>query len=217
MLKKILIGLAVLVAGFFGYAATQPDNYKVTRKIEIAAPPSTVFSEVNSLKRFGEWSPWEKLDPAMKKSWSGPESGVGSAYAWEGNDKVGQGKMTIASSETDKKVSYNLEFIKPFASTAVTDMTINGAAAPVTVEWTMTGKQNLMGKAMGVFMNMDKMIGKDFENGLSNLKTVAEKAAKDAAAAPPPAVPPTDSPAPPPPADGAAPPAPAPAEGAKTP
>jgi hypothetical protein len=208
MLKKILIGLAVLIAGFFGYAAMQPDDYKVTRKIQIDAPPSAVFGEVNSLKKFADWSPWEKLDPTMKKAWSGPDVGVGSAYAWEGNDKVGQGKMTIAASEPDKKVSYNLEFIKPFASTAVTDVTINGAASPVTVEWTMTGKQNLMGKAMGVFMNMDKMIGKDFENGLSNLKTASEKVAKDAAAAPPPAAPPTDSPAPP---------APAPAEGAKTP
>jgi hypothetical protein len=213
MLKKILIGLVVLLAGFFGFAAMQPDSYSVTRKIQIDAPPSAVFSQINSLKKFGEWSPWDKLDPAMKKSWTGPEAGVGQSYAWEGNDKVGKGKMSITQSEPDKKVAYALEFIEPFPSTAQTDLAISGTAAPVTVEWTMTGKQNLMGKAMGVFMNMDKMIGKDFEKGLAELKTVSEKAAKDAAAAPPPAAPPGDAA---PPAEGNAPPAP-PAEAPKAP
>lgn len=216
MLKKILIGLLVVVGGFFGFAAMQPDTYTVTRKIQIDAPPGVVFGHLNDLKKFGEWNPWDRMDPTMKKTYGGKESGVGSTYAWEGNDKVGKGKMTITASEPDKKVAIDLEFIEPMSSKADTAFTVDGSAAPVTVAWTMKGHNNLMSKAVGVFMNMDKMLGAQFDEGLGNLKTLAEKAAKDAAAAPAPAVPPEGSPAPP--AEGAAPPAPAPAEGAaKTP
>jgi hypothetical protein len=183
MLKKILVVVAVLLVGFLGVVAMQPDSYSVSRKTQIDAPAEVVFAKVNSFKSWGEWSPWEKLDPNMKKTFTREEGGVGATYAWEGNDKVGKGKMEIKESVPGKKVSYTLEFVEPFASTADTDVVIDGAAAPVIVSWTMTGKNNFMSKAFGMFMNMDQAIGKDFEEGLANLKRISEQAAKDAAAA----------------------------------
>ena len=206
MLKKILIGLVVLVGGFFGFAAMQPDTYTVTRKVQIDAPPSVVFAQINSLKSFGAWNPWDRLDPKMKKTY-GKEEGVGATYSWEGNDQVGKGLMTITKVVPEKQVELSLEFKEPFANKAETAFAIEGSASPVTVVWTMKGHNDVMAKAAGIFMNMDKMLGDQFTEGLGNLKTIAEKAAKDAAAAPPPAAPPEGSPAPPP--DGAAPPAPA--------
>lgn len=193
MLKKILIGLVVLVGGFFAVAALQPNTWTVTRKVQIDAPPAVVFAQLNGMKKFDAWNPWNQLDPAMKKTFE-KEEGVGSSYSWEGNDEVGKGTMAITAVEPEKKVDWTLEFKEPFPSKANGTWALEGAAPPVTVAWTVSGHHNLMSKAMGLFVSMDKMMGPDFERGLGNLKATAEKAAKEVPAAPPPvAAPPAEA------------------------
>jgi hypothetical protein len=194
MLKKVLLGLAGLVAAFLIFAATRPDTYHVERSTKIAASADTIFAEVNDFRAFPAWSPWQKRDPAMKTTISTPSTGVGATYAWEGNKEVGKGKMTLTESQAPTHTKERLEFLEPFASVADTGFNIKpeGAGAS-TITWYMDGKSNFMGKVMGVFMDMDKMIGKDFEEGLTNLKKIAEAkqtaAAAATAAAPPPAEP----------------------------
>lgn len=187
MLKKLLIGLGVLLAVFLVVVATRPDSYTVSRSVEMAAPPAMVFAQVNDFHKWGAWSPWAKLDPNQKTTFGGAESGTGATYAWEGNDDVGAGRMTIEDSSPDAKVKIKLEFLKPFPSNADTSFTFEAAGAGTKATWTMEGHNNFMSKAFGLFVSMDSMIGKDFEKGLAQMKTVAEAEAKkqadDAAAA----------------------------------
>lgn len=176
MLKKILIGLAVAIVLLLGAIVAQPDEYRVSRSTTISAPPATVFPHVNEFKNWAAWSPWAKLDPAMKESFSGPATGQGSVYEWTGNKDVGQGRMTITESRAAEFIRINLEFVEPFASSADTQFTFAPAAEGTRVEWTMSGKNDLLSKAFCLFMGgMDKMIGPDFEKGLAQLKTAAEK------------------------------------------
>ena len=191
MLKKILLVLALAVVALLVVVATRPDTYHVERSIEIDAPPAIVFPAVADLKNYAEWSPWEKRDPAMKKTFSANTAGVGASYAWEGNKDVGKGKMSITESRPPERVVQKLEFLEPFP--AVSDVTFdlkpNGSGTRAT--WSMDGKSNFMGKAFSLVMSMDKAVGKDFEEGLANLKRVSEakqmaeikKAAEAAAAA----------------------------------
>jgi hypothetical protein len=175
MLKKILIVLVVAVGGFLVYAYTRPDAYKVERTAKIDAPAPIVFSQVENFKAWSAWSPWDKLDPQMKKTYDGPPAGVGSTYSWQGNDKVGKGKMTVTGSQPPSELKIKLEFIEPFASTADTIFTVKAEGEKASaITWTMNGKNNLMGKVYGVFVDMDKAIGADFAKGLAALKTVAE-------------------------------------------
>jgi hypothetical protein len=185
MLKKILIGLAVVVVAFVGYAATRPTEYRVERSATLAAPAEIVFDQLSDFRKWGAWSPWEKLDPNMKKTFEGPARGVG----WQGNDKVSKGKMTLVKEEAPKLVGIKLEFVEPFESVADTTFTVTPQSSEQSqVSWAMDGKNNLIGKMFGVFMDMDKMIGADFENGLAQLNVVAKaeaekKRAEEAAAA----------------------------------
>lgn len=174
MLKKILIVPILAIAGLMAYAATRPDSYAVSRSIEVAAPPERVHALVNDFRSFPRWSPWQKLDPAMQVTYSGPLSGVGARYAWQGNKDVGKGSMAIVESIPARKVGMDLEFIEPFASKARTDIDIEPAAGGSKVTWTMRGENNFVSKLVSVFVSMDKMIGKDFEEGLANLKRLAE-------------------------------------------
>lgn len=187
MIKKLLIGLGVLLAVFLVVVATRPDTYTVSRSLEMAAPPAVVFAQVNDFHQWEAWSPWAKLDPNQKTTYGGAASGTGATYAWEGNDKVGAGKMTIVDSAADAKVKIDLEFLKPFPSRSDTTFSFEPAGTGTKATWTMEGHNNFMSKAFGLFMSMDSMIGKDFEKGLAQMKTVAEAAAKkqadDAAAA----------------------------------
>jgi hypothetical protein len=189
MLKKILIGLAVVVVAFVGYAATRPTEYRVERSATLAAPAEIVFDQLSDFRKWGAWSPWEKLDPNMKKTFEGPARGVGATYSWQGNDKVGKGKMTLVKEEAPKLVGIKLEFVEPFESVADTTFTVTPESSEQSqVSWAMDGKNNLIGKMFGVFMDMDKMIGADFENGLAQLNVVAKaeaekKRAEEAAAA----------------------------------
>jgi hypothetical protein len=185
-MKKVLLAVLLLIVVGVGtvlvLASTKPDQYTVVRSTGIGAPPEVVFGYVNDFHRWPEWSPWEKLDPAMKRTLSGAESGVGAEYAWVGNQDVGEGRMKITTSEPSSKIGVQLDFIKPFESSSVCDFALAPAEGGTQVTWTMTGNHNFMSKVMCVFVDMDQMIGKDFEKGLVTLKSVSESAAESAAA-----------------------------------
>jgi hypothetical protein len=181
MLKKILGGLGVVVAGFLVFVATRPAQYHVERSVAINAPAEVIYAELEDLRRWSAWSPWEKLDPNMKKTFVGPDHGVGASYTWQGNSNAGKGKMTIESAEAPTHVRYKLEFMEPMESTAHADMKIEQSkpgekASKLT--WGMDGENNFIGKAFCVFVDMDKMIGTDFEAGLSKLKGITEAEAE---------------------------------------
>jgi hypothetical protein len=178
MIKKILIGLAVIVLLFLVVVAFQPAEYQVKRSATISAPPAVVFDQVNDFHKWEGWSPWAKLDPAVKNTFEGPPAGTGAIFSWVGNKDVGEGRMTLTESHTNDLVKINLEFIKPFASVALTEFAFKPAGNQTAVTWTMSGHNNFMGKAMCLFMNMDKMVGGDFEKGLAQMKSVAEKASQ---------------------------------------
>ncbi|HEU0122177.1 MAG TPA: SRPBCC family protein [Bryobacteraceae bacterium] len=176
MLVKVGIVIVGVLACLAGFIAMQPDTYRVSRTAEIAAPPDAVFALINDFHNWENWSPWAKLDPNMKTTYSGPSSGAGASYHWVGDDKVGEGRMTIASSQPASHIRIKLEFIKPFASNALTDFTVTPSGPGSKVEWTMTGESNFLSKGFGLVMGgMDKAIGPDFEKGLVQMKAVAEK------------------------------------------
>jgi len=182
MLKKAILGIlaftVVAVALFCGVIAMQPDDFKVTRSATIAAPPEKVFEQVNDFHKWEAWSPWAKIDPAMKVSYSGADSGTGAAYTWAGNSDAGEGKMTIMASHPSQHIAIDLDFIKPFASKNVTEFTFRPSADSTEVTWSMASTNNFVMKAFCFVMDMDKLIGGDFEKGLVQLKTVAEAEAK---------------------------------------
>lgn len=178
MLKKILITLAGLIIAFLIVVALQPSGYSVARSIIISAPPAAPFAHVNNFHKWLTWSPFEKLDPAMKRSFEGPEEGVGAIYRWTGNDQVGEGSMTILESRPGELIRIQLEFIKPMAGKAEAQFTFRSEGPGSSVSWTMSGRNNFIGKVMCLFMNMDKMVGGQFAEGLASLKRVSEAAPK---------------------------------------
>ena len=175
MLKKILLVLLLAIVGVLIYAATKPDSFQVQRKATIAAPPEKVFALIDDFHRWSEWSPWEKLDPAMKRTFSGATSGPGAAYAWEGNSDVGKGRMEIVESSAPGKLSIKLDFVEPFASSNVAEFVLTPKDGGTEVTWTMRGPSPYISKLMDTFMSMDTMIGRDFETGLANMKAAAER------------------------------------------
>lgn len=174
MLKKILIALVVVVVAVLGLALTRPDHFTVARSATIAAPPDRVFERINRLQSFNRWSPWVRMEPSVKLSYSGPEAGVGAGYTWRG-DKTGEGGMTIIESTAPTKVAMKLNFVKPFESENRVDFSIVPADGGSRVTWTMSGPMPFLSKLMTLFADMDKMVGPDFEQGLANLKADAEK------------------------------------------
>lgn len=183
MLKKLAVGLAVVVLALAAFVASRPSTYRVERSTTIAAPAEVVFGYVSDFRRWAGWSPWEKLDPAMKKNYEGSAAGVGASYHWVGNDQVGEGRMTITESRPSEHLAIKLEFIKPWASTNTTEFAIKPAGDHVTLSWAMSGNHDFMGKAFSLFMDMDAMIGTDFEQGLAAIKSHAEADAAKAAEA----------------------------------
>lgn len=177
-MKKVLLAiLGIFVAAIaiiLGLAATKPATFRVERKAEIAAPAGIVFANLNDFHRWGAWSPWEHLDPKMTREFSGPDQGVGAAYAWRGDDNVGKGRMSIERSEPDRLVGIRLEFIEPMAATNYTTFELKPANAGTEVSWVMTGENTFFSKIMCVFVELDSMIGPDFERGLAQLKTVSQ-------------------------------------------
>jgi uncharacterized protein YndB with AHSA1/START domain len=196
MLKKLLLIVVVALGALAVVVATRPDAYHVERAAKIDAPAEAVFETLSDFKSFSEWSPWAKRDPAMHTTISTPSGGVGASYAWEGNKEVGKGRMIITKADAPTQVRERLEFIEPFASVAEVSFDIKPQGQGTGVTWSMDGKSNFVGKAIALFMDMDKMIGKDFDDGLTGLKRVVEEkhtaaaAAAAAAAPPPPAAPP---------------------------
>ncbi len=176
MLDIILILIAGAVIIFLIFAAMQPSDFRVTRTGTISAPASAIFAQVNDLQKWDAWSPWAKLDPEAKNSFEGPASGTGAIMRWSGNNKVGQGSMTIIESRPDEFIRFKLEFLKPFAATNTAEFTFNSENDQTTVTWSMYGKNNFMSKAIGLVMSCDKMVGGQFEKGLASLKSVVEAA-----------------------------------------
>lgn len=175
MIKIILIALAVLIATVLGLAVTKPDTFRIQRAVTIKAPPEKIFAVINDFHNWTSWSPWEKLDPAMKRTHSGAASGKGAIYEWEGNSKVGAGRMEILDTTAPSKIAIKLDFIKPFEGHNTAEYTLVPQGEMTNVTWAMYGPTPFISKLMQVFISFDKMIGKDFEEGLANLKAVAEK------------------------------------------
>ncbi len=176
MFYNILIGLGVVIAIFLVVVASRPSAFKIVRAAAMSVSPALVFPHVNDLHLWTAWSPWEKLDPAMKKTYEGAPSGTGASYAWVGNSKAGEGRITITDSRPAEFIGMRLEFIKPFPCTNAVEFTFQSQGTGTLVTWTMTGTYNFMAKAVGMFMNMDKMVGGDFERGLAQLKALVESA-----------------------------------------
>ena len=174
MLVKILGALVVVVAGLAVVVALQPSDFRVSRTATIAAPAPVVFAQVNDFHKWSEWNPWGKIDPAMKQTYAGSPAGPGAIYNWVGNKEVGEGQMTILESRPSDLVRIELVFFKPFAGNSMAEFTFQPAGEVTTVTWSMSGSKNFMMKAVHLFINMDKMIGGQFEKGLADMKTAAE-------------------------------------------
>lgn len=170
----ILLALAFIAILFIVVTAGQPCEFKVSRSAKIAAPPEKIFPRINDLHKWEAWSPWAKLDPNAKNSFSGPDAGAGAAMAWDGNKKIGAGRMTITESLANELIRFRLEFIRPFQATNTAEFTFRSEAGQTVVVWTMAGRSNLFSKIFGLFMNCEDMCGRDFEKGLATLKTLAE-------------------------------------------
>ena len=175
MFKKIALVIVVIIAGILIFAATKPDTFAVQRLISIKAPPEKIFPLINDFKRWDAWSPWEKKDPAMKRTYGAVTSGKGAHYGWEGNGDVGQGSMDIVESVPSSKVALKLDFVKPFEGHNTVDFTLVPQRDTTQVTWAMKGPAPFITKVMQVFCDMDTMIGKDFEAGLASMKAAAEK------------------------------------------
>ena len=180
MVKKVLIGvaaaIAVLVLGFVAIVATRPNEFRISRSATMAAPAERVFAQVNDFHKWNDWSPWAKLDPNAKNSFSGPDAGEGATFGWAGNDQVGEGKMTITESRPGELVRLKLMFIKPMEDSSDTEFRFKPDGEKTTVTWTMSGTyKDFMSKAICMCMNMDKMMGEKFDEGLASIKAIVEK------------------------------------------
>jgi len=175
LLIQILIALAAIVVIMIGIVAMRPSDFRISRSKLVSAPPSAAFALVNDHHYWGDWSPWEKQDPDLKKTYEGPTSGVGAIYRWSGNNKVGEGSNTITESRPSEVIRMKLEFLRPFKATNAVEFTFQPQNEQTLVTWTMTGRYNFMAKAMGLFMNMGKMIGDSFDEGLTKLKSLVER------------------------------------------
>lgn len=175
MIGKILIGLAALIVGFVAFVAMQPSKVRVVRTAQISAPPADVFQNVNDLRKWDQWSPWAKLDPNSKVSFEGPQAGEGAVFKWSGNDKVGAGQMRIVESRPAERINIKVDFTKPFEGSTASEFAFKGDGGGTAVTWTSTSHNNFIGKAMCLFVNIDKMLGGDMEKGLAQLKAAAER------------------------------------------
>ncbi len=175
MLKLIAIAIVVLIGGFLAFVSTRPDVFRVERSASIKAPPEKIYAQINDLKAWAAWSPWEKKDPAMKRTFGAVTAGKGAVYEWHGDKNVGRGRMEISDAMQPSKIAIKLDFFEPFEAHNTTEFTMVRKDDATAVTWSMYGPASFLSKLMGVFFNMDKMVGADFEAGLSNLKTIAEK------------------------------------------
>jgi carbon monoxide dehydrogenase subunit G len=176
MIKSILAGAAVVVAVFLILAAMRPDTFRVERSTTIAAPPEKVHALIDDFGRWQSWSPYEKKDPAMKRIRSGPPSGQGAVYAWEGNKEIGKGRMEIIEA-TPTSIRIKLDFIEPFEAHNVAEFVLVPKGEATKVTWSMQGANNFVAKMVHTVIDVDRMVGKDFEAGLATLKAISERQA----------------------------------------
>ena len=175
MWEIVIMAVVVLIAAVLIFAATKPDSFGVRRATSIGAAPDKIFPLINDFKHWGSWSPYEKKDPAMKRAFSGAASGKGAVYEWDGNNQVGKGRIEIIDVTPPSRVTIKLDMIKPMEGHNIVDFTLEPQGGATQLTWAMRGSCAYMAKLMGLVLNMDKMIGRDFEIGLANLKTLAEK------------------------------------------
>ena len=179
MFKKIaVLGVVVgvvMVGAVLGFAATRPDSLHVQRVTIIKAPPEKIFPLINDFHRWSSWSPYENVDPGMKRAYTGAPNGTGAVYEWEGNMQIGQGRMEITDASHPSSVTIQLDFIKPLEGHDIARFTLVPEGASTNVTWTMDGPSPYVGKLIGVFVNMDAMIGNQFDTGLARLKAIAEE------------------------------------------
>jgi len=183
MFKKISLLALGIIAGILIAAAMKPDEFRVERSISIKAPPEKVFALIDDLRAFSAWSPYEKIDPAMRRSYSGPASGAGAAYAWEGNDQIGQGRMEIIRSTPPSSVLIQIDFLRPVEAHNTVAFTLAPESGGTTVTWAMFGPAPFLTRVITVFFSMDDMVGAQFAEGLADLKRLAEKPEPAAAGA----------------------------------
>jgi len=174
MIKKIVLAILILVAAILVYAATRPGTVHVERSADIAAPPARIAPFITNFHVWRDWSPWEKLDPTMKRTFSGSPSGVGAVYEWDGNSDAGAGRMEITGATADR-ITIKLDFIRPFEGHNTVTFALVPSGASTHVTWALDGASPYLAKVMGIFVSMDTLIGTDFAKGLANLKAVAEK------------------------------------------
>ena len=173
MLKAILAAIVLIVAGFAAYVALQPSLGVVERSAVLQAPAEAVFANINDLHRMQTWSPWAKLDPNIKMTYTGPEVGKGSVMSWTGNNEVGEGRMEIVDSVPDQSVKLKLDFIKPFSSTSTSSFTLHPEGSGTRVTWNMTGERPFLMRAICIAMGADKMMREMFDKGLADLGRIS--------------------------------------------
>jgi hypothetical protein len=174
MFKKIAIGIASLIALLLIVASFQPADFSISRAVTIDAPPAKIFGHINDVKLYQAWNPFAKMDPNMAMTYSGPSAGLGAAASWDSHANAGAGTMTVTTSEAPSHVIMRLDFTKPMTSTDQAEFTLQPLGKSTLVTWTMSGKNNLIAKTFHIFVNMDKMLGGYFEQGLASLKTIVE-------------------------------------------
>lgn len=174
MLKYVLIGVAILVIAFVVVVAIQPSEFRIERTASMQAPPEEVFHQVNELRNWEAWSPWARKDPDARASFTTPSSGASAVFGWSGNDEVGEGRMTIMESRPHEVVRLRLDFVRPYEDTATTEFRFQPDGEGTLVTWTMTGEHDFMSKAMCLFVDLDEIVGGDFEAGLASMKTIVE-------------------------------------------
>jgi len=178
MRRIIAVGgavVAVLVIGVLAFAAIQPDTFRIQRATSIKAPPEKIYGHIDNLRAQSTWSPWEKKDPAMKRAFSGALRGKGAVYEWDGNNEIGKGRIEITDLSPPSKVTMKIDFVRPFEGHNVVEFTLEPKGEVTNVTWAMRGPQPLIGKIISVFIDCDKMVGREFEAGLANLKAIAER------------------------------------------
>lgn len=178
MMQKILIGLIATIGSFVALILLQPSEYRVTRTTIMSAPAPEIFAQIDDFHRWQAWSPWAKRDPAAKASFDGPASGKGAVFAWSGNNEVGEGRMTLTESRPGELVKIKTDFVKPFVGTSYSDFTLKPEGGGTAVSWSMFGENDFIGKAMCLFISMDKVLGGEMDKGLASIKQLVEAGTK---------------------------------------
>ena len=173
MARQISIAVLFLVVAGLGFVATRPEHFRIERSAVVGAPPDVVFALIDDFHHWVRWSPWEKVDPDMQRTYAGPPAGPGASYAWAGDREIGSGRMTILESRPGEVVSIRLEFFEPFAATNEARFELAPSSAGTRVTWSMEGRNGFVGKSLSLVMDMDAMVGTQFERGLADLDVVA--------------------------------------------